>query len=179
MAKARKRRKKANPVPGHARKVTKGRRKCKKCGRPHSTSAHWSHAANSGAKSFRAKRGTGKRKGKKTVARGFTRGGTKFGPVMSSAETPAYKKARKARKARRKSAAAQKSRGDYAARAFAASKVKPMSRAERSKRNKARHKAKQVRVKPHLAKNAGRKPGSHRVAGHLRDIRPKRRKRLG
>lgn len=174
MATARKRRKKsrANPVGPHAARVHKGRRKCKKCGRNHSTSAHWSHAANSGKHSFHESRGTGRRKARRRKkGRTITRGGTTFGPVMRSAETPSYRK----RKAARRRGLAQAGGAAYAARSRAAASVKPMTRKERSKLNKAKHRAKSHRVKPHLAKNAGRKPGSHRVAGHLAK-NPTRRK---
>jgi hypothetical protein len=171
MATARKRRRKGNTVGPHKAKVHKGRRKCKKCGRNHSTSAHWSHAANSGKHSFHAKRHTGRRKARRK-GRTFKRGGTTFGPVMKSAETPSYRK----RKAARRRGLAQAHGAAYVARSRAAASVKPMTRKERSKLNKAAHRAKQHRVKPHLAKNAGRKPGSHRVAGHLAKNPTRRRK---
>lgn len=88
-------------VGGHPKARKKG--KCPRCGRKHDRSAHWSHKANTGDKSY-----------KHSPTR----------KIKRSAESSSYK----ARKAARKASSARGRGAAYAARSRAAAQVKPKKR---------------------------------------------------
>jgi hypothetical protein len=148
----------ARLIHAHKAVVHKGRRKCKKCGKNHTLSEHWSHAhgTHKGAHGesawfARKPRPQGRRKRlvksvkrRRKAARGYTRGGVHFGPIVTHKTTAAQK-----RHARKVAAA---HRAAYAARTAAAGRVKP--------------RGKKHRVKGHLAKTPGSRH-KHHVAGHL------------
>lgn len=161
----------ARMIGPHKRAIKKGTHKCKKCGRNHTLSEHWSHThgTHKGARGERAwfgrkARPQGRRKLRKlstrrrgVVRRGFKRGGTTFGPVIST-PTKRYKatwgsmsiaemrklgkKARKARLAREAAAHAHPE--------FAAAVARGNAHV----------------VRGHLAKTPGKRK-KHRVAAHL------------
>lgn len=85
-------------VAGHPKARKKG--KCPTCGRKHDRSAHWSHKANTGDKSYKH---------------------SKSRTIKRSAESADYKK----RKAARKASHGHGSAAAYAARSKAAAQVKP------------------------------------------------------
>jgi len=162
MAKARRR--KAKEVAGH-----KSKRRCKHCKGKHTTSEHWSHAANTGKKSFKhsfggTKGGKRRRKGTYHGSPGDFRAGAaaiKAGKIGRSAHTRKGKLTRAERRAMNKAKHA---------------------RVQRSKHSET---ATQHLVKSHFQKVPGRR-AKKLVKAHLqadpgekKDIRPKRRKRLG
>lgn len=144
-------------IAAHAASRHKGKYKCKKCGRKHHTSEHWSHAKGThkgahGEISWfgRAKRpqkaatgrrkktsAAGKRRGRHIVRKAHKRGGTTFGPVV---HTPT-----------------KRHKATWGS--MSAAEVRRAGRKARRRKN-------EHLVAGHLAKNPHHK-GKHRVAAHL------------
>lgn len=137
-------------VAAHKSATHKGKFKCKKCGKKHHFSEHWSHThggheGSHGESAWfgRAKRPQGRkaaassrRRGKHVVRRAFRRGGTEFGAVHS---TPSKRK-----------------RATWGS----------MSAAEVRRAGRKARRGKKRLVAAHLAKNP-KSRGKHRVAAHM------------
>jgi hypothetical protein len=141
-------------IAAHKAERHKGKYRCKKCGRKHHVSEHWSHTHGShrgahGETSWfgraerpqkvggrRKKTAAAHRRGRHVVKKGYTRHGTTFGPVI---RTPT-----------------KRHKATWGA----------MSAAEVRRAGRKARRAHEHLVRGHLAKNPHHK-GKHRVAAHL------------
>lgn len=144
----------AKLIHAHKAVIHKGRRKCKKCGRNHTLSEHWSHAH-----------------GTHIGAHGETVG---FGRKPR----PQGRRKRLVRKRRRTVGAVKTRRSTKRSPAQKAATARMLAGLARKRAHKAGRKssAKSHRVKGHLAKTPGKRT-KHRVAGHLAKNPSKRRKK--
>lgn len=159
----------AKMVAAHKRVVTKGKHRCKKCGKSHTLSEHWSHTHGThiGAHGERAwfgrkTRPQGRRKKLvKARRRKASRYATVFGPIKTT----------RAKKLHRMTAAEMRRRGRAARKArLAAERARHAHPAFAA----AVRKGKKHRVKGHLAKTPGSRH-KHHVAGHLAKFPKKHR----
>lgn len=160
----------AKMVGPHKAEVHKGKRRCKKCGKRHSISVHWSHehgphkgAHGETAWYGRKKRPQGKRKirrpAKRKAARrhphaAYVKGGTTFGAITTT----------RGKRLKRMSAAEMRRHGRAA------------TKKTRKKGRSPAQKAATARMLAALAAKRGRKKGkTHQVRGHLAKVPGKKK----